>query len=66
LDDRCILVIDPAISFGQPVVNPEGVPTLILARAFEVEKSIDRVSYWYNVPKRSVQDAVNYQQRLAA
>jgi uncharacterized protein (DUF433 family) len=60
------VVIDPAISFGQPVVNPEGVPTLILARAFEVEKNIDRVSYWYNVPKKSVQDAVNYQQRLAA
>jgi uncharacterized protein (DUF433 family) len=60
------IVIDPAISFGQPVLNPEGVPTRILSRAFEVEKSIDRVAYWYNVPKRSVQDAVGYQQRLAA
>lgn len=60
------VVVDPAVAFGQPIVNPEGVPTLVLARAFDVEKDIDRVAYWYKVPKRSVQDAIDYQQRLIA
>jgi uncharacterized protein (DUF433 family) len=60
------VVIDPAVAFGQPTINPEGVPTLILARAFDVEKDVERVANWYEVPKRSVQDALNYQQRLAA
>jgi uncharacterized protein (DUF433 family) len=60
------VVIDPAVAFGQPTINPEGVPTLILARAFDVEKDVERVAYWYDVPKRSVQDALSYQQRLAA
>jgi uncharacterized protein (DUF433 family) len=60
------VVIDPAVAFGQPTINPEGVPTLILARAFDVEKNIERVAYWYEVPKRSVQDALTYQGRLAA
>jgi uncharacterized protein (DUF433 family) len=60
------VVIDPAIAFGQPTVNPDGVPTVVLARAFEAEKSLERVAQWYKVPKKAVQDAVNYQQRLAA
>jgi uncharacterized protein (DUF433 family) len=60
------VVIDPAIAFGQPTINPEGVPTLILARAYDVEKDVERVAYWYDVPKKSVQDALSYQQRLAA
>ena len=60
------VVIDPAVAFGQPTIDPEGVPTVVLARAFDAEKNIERVAYWYNVPKRSVQDALNYQQRVAA
>ena len=60
------VVIDPAVAFGQPTINPEGVPTIVLARAFDAEKNVERVAYWYNVPKRSVQDALNYQQRVAA
>jgi uncharacterized protein (DUF433 family) len=60
------VVIDPAVAFGQPTINPEGVPTIVLARAFDAEKNVERVAYWYNVPKRSVQDALDYQQRIAA
>jgi uncharacterized protein (DUF433 family) len=60
------VVIDPAIAFGQPTINPEGVPTQVLARAFAAEKNVDRVAYWYDVPKRSVQDAIDYQQRRLA
>jgi uncharacterized protein (DUF433 family) len=60
------VVIDPMVAFGQPIIDPEGVPTVVLARAFDAEKNIERVAYWYNVPRRSVQDALNYQQQRVA
>jgi uncharacterized protein (DUF433 family) len=60
------IVIDPAISFGQPTLHPEAVPTSVLAKAFAVEKSIERVSKWYSVPSSSVRTAVEYEQQLAA
>jgi uncharacterized protein (DUF433 family) len=60
------VIVDPAVAFGQPTIYPEGVPTLVLARAFDTEKDFDRVAHWFSVPKKSVQDAVNYQQHRAA
>lgn len=60
------VVIDPAISFGQPVVHPESVPTAILAKAAQVEPSIDRVARWYEVDPQAVRDAVDYEEQLAA
>jgi hypothetical protein len=30
------VVIDPAVAFGQPTIDPEGVPTIVLARRFAV------------------------------
>ena len=60
------VVVDPALSFGQPVVNPEGVPVSVLAKAAKVEKSLSRAATWYGVRLRSVEAAVRYQERLAA
>ena len=60
------VVIDPAISFGQPVVDPESVPTAILAKAVQVEKSVDRVARWYVVDPKAVRDAIQYEEQLAA
>ena len=60
------VVIDPAVSFGQPIVHPEAVPTAILAKAVQVEESLERVARWYEVDPRAVQDAVEYEELLAA
>lgn len=60
------VVIDPKRSFGQPIVNREGVPTAVLATAFEVEGSEEAVAKWYEVNVRSVRDAVEFEKRLAA
>lgn len=60
------VVIDPAISFGQPVANPESVPTAILAKAVQVEKSVERVARWYMVEPRTVRAAVLFEEQLAA
>lgn len=60
------VVIDPLRSFGQPIVAKEGVPTMVLAKAVKVEKSIQAVSSWYDVSIRAVKAAVEYEKRLAA
>ncbi len=60
------VIIDPAVSFGQPIVQPEAVPTAILAKAAQVERSIERVARWYEVDPQAVQDAVEYEELLAA
>ena len=60
------VVLDPERSFGQPIVVPESVPTNVLARAFRAEGSIERVARWFVVDPQSVQDAVEYETKLAA
>lgn len=60
------VVIDPRISFGQPIVLPEAVPTSVLARAFRADDSVDLVAKAYEVSKHSVNAAVKYERLLAA
>lgn len=61
--DRSV-VIDPSRSFGAPIVAQEGVPTEVLAHAFDSEESIDVVARWYEVSKRAVKDALEFESRL--
>jgi uncharacterized protein (DUF433 family) len=60
------VVIDPARSFGQPIVDPESIPTKILARAVKAEGSIDSVARWYLVSPKAVADAVEFERQLSA
>lgn len=60
------VVIDPRRSLGQPIVQPEGVPTSILASAYRREEDVNVVAEWYAVSARSVKDAIDFEGRLAA
>jgi len=60
------IVIDPQRSFGQPIVNREGVPTRILAQAHHTMGSVLDVADWYRVDRRSVKAAITYEQQLLA
>lgn len=60
------IVVDPQRAFGQPIVAREGVPTLILAKAYRVEQSFIYVARWFDVNERSVRDAVEFEETLAA
>jgi uncharacterized protein (DUF433 family) len=60
------VVIDPERSFGQPIVTPESVPTAVLARAARAEGSIESAARWYEVDPRSVREAVDFENKLAA
>lgn len=55
------IVIDPQRAFGAPIVAAEGVPTRVLASAFQTEKSIDLVAAYFSVDPAAVQDAIRYE-----
>jgi uncharacterized protein (DUF433 family) len=60
------VVLDPGRNMGQPSVASAGVPTKVLARSVETNGSIDSVAKWYEVDCAEIQDAVEFEQMLAA
>ena len=61
------VVLDPAVSFGQPVVAEAVIPTYILAAAYHANgKDAERVADWYNVTTDAVSIAVRFESELAA
>jgi uncharacterized protein (DUF433 family) len=60
------IVIDPQRQFGQPIVDPGGVQTSVLADAFRAEGSIESVAHWFELPAEAVEQAVKFELKLAA
>jgi uncharacterized protein (DUF433 family) len=60
------VVIDPARSFGRPIVTQGRVPTEIPSQAVKIEGSPGRVAKLYEVPLKAVRDAIAFQTQLAA
>lgn len=60
------VVLDPARSFGQPIVRREGVPTAVLARAAKANADLDEVCRWFDVTRKSLDDALAFEARTAA
>jgi uncharacterized protein (DUF433 family) len=62
-----IIVLDPQVQFGEPIVAASGVPTDTLYAAFLAEgKDRSRVARLYHVTPQAVSAAVVFEQRLAA
>jgi uncharacterized protein (DUF433 family) len=62
-----LVVLDPAICFGKPVVEPAGIPTAILAAAYFANgKDAEAVGDWYNVAPDYVLAAVEFERNMAA
>lgn len=62
-----VVVLDPQLQFGEPIVADGCVPTDVLAAAFRAEgKNVDRVARLYRVQPQEVRAAVAFEERLAA
>lgn len=59
------VVLDPDRSFGQPIISKCNIPTRILANAVRADESIDAIAKWYNIPRRYVVDAVEFENQAA-
>jgi uncharacterized protein (DUF433 family) len=63
------VVVDPARSFGQPILDAQGVPVRMIAAAYAAnDNQIDRVARWFDLPVEAVEAAIRYEvgARLAA
>ncbi|MDP9414451.1 MAG: DUF433 domain-containing protein [Pseudomonadota bacterium] len=63
LPNKKTIVLDPARSFGQPIVAETGVPTARLAQAVEAEGSVERVAQLYELKPALVRDAITFERK---
>ncbi|MBW4521978.1 MAG: DUF433 domain-containing protein [Scytolyngbya sp. HA4215-MV1] len=53
-----VLVIDPSISFGRPVLIGTGIPTAILAERYKAGESIDTLAHDYGCDRLQIEEAI--------
>lgn len=59
------IVLDPRTAYGQPVVEPQNVPTAAILNLWKAENGDWKaVADWFEIPEDLVKEAVNYQIRL--
>lgn len=65
---RSPIVLDPARQFGSPIIDDAGVPTGVLFSSYLAEganaQAVGRTARIYDVPVRSVQAAVRFEENL--
>lgn len=62
-----VIVLDPEVQFGEPIIADSGVPTDTLAAAFAAEgKDAARVARLYRVTPQAVKAAVAFEHQMAA
>ena len=66
LGEKKKVVLDPDRSFGAPITSERGVQTAVIATAVAAEDSIDAVASWYEISKREIRDAVQFESSIAA
>lgn len=66
-DDRKIVVLDPGVQFGSPIVAKAGIPTDTIHAAFVAEgKDRNAVARIFGISPREVAAAVRFENQLAA
>lgn len=64
ISEKAGVVVDPELSFGQPVEHETGIPTSVLAKAAEAEGSIAKAAKAWCVDRKHVQRAVAFEKSL--
>ena len=59
--ERKTILIDPTISFGQPVVNESGISTANIIRRIDAGESIEEVANDYSLDVQAVEDVILYE-----
>ncbi len=59
-----LVVIDPLVAFGQPILVNSGIPTAAIANRRNAGESIDALVADYGCEKAEVEAAIRYEQRV--
>ncbi len=60
------VVIDPARSFGQPILDRYGVPTTAISLAHDAGRTTREIASAFEMDEKAVRAAVRFENRLAA
>jgi uncharacterized protein (DUF433 family) len=66
IDQPRTVVIDPRLSFGRPVISKVAVPTGIIVDRFRAGDSLAEMAGDYGVTEADIEEALRFEQRLAA
>lgn len=65
-DQPRTVVIDPRLAFGRPVISKAAVPTGIIGDRFLAGDSLAEMAEDYGVAEADIEEALRFEQRLAA
>ena len=61
LDAPKVIVIDPYISFGRPVIQRKGISTAIIADRIDAGESVENLTEDYNLDSWEIEEAIIYE-----
>ena len=65
-DEPKVVVIDPYVSFGRPVLVGTGIPTAVIADRYKTGESIQALAEDYERPPRDIEEAIRCELNLQA
>ena len=60
-NDPKVIVIDPHISFGKPVLTGTGIPTAIVTERYKAGESVDELASDYGLSRLQIEEALRYE-----
>jgi len=61
-----LILINPAVGFGKPVISGTGISTAVVASRFNARESIDDLASEYRVEPQQIEEAIRWEQTTAA
>jgi uncharacterized protein (DUF433 family) len=61
-----IIMINPAVSFGRPIIAGTGIPTSVIASRFHARESISDLAKEYERTEQEVEEAIRWESRAIA
>lgn len=61
-----IIMMNPAVSFGRPVIAGTGIPTAVIASRFHARESISDLAKEYGRTDQEIEEAIRWESRAAA
>jgi uncharacterized protein (DUF433 family) len=61
-----LILINPAVGFGKPVIAGTGISTAVVASRFNARESIEDLASEYRVEQQKIEEAIRWEQKTAA
>lgn len=65
-EDPRPIVIDPAVSFGRPVLAGTGIPTEVIAERFDAGEAIEELASDYGRSREEIEEAIRFERHATA